>query len=244
MATKQRWQEAQQYERAFWQRAAENIAAGKSSGLTFYEWRAKNLAGMIAKAFPENTPSFAGGRVVEIGSGAVGTVAFFDARERFAYDPLCDFYASRPELIKHRNPGVTYVRAQGEELPHDANSVDLVIIENVIDHVQHPDKVLAEIDRVLKPDGVVFLTVNLHPSWGFFLHSILAATKIDRGHPHTYTLRSIRRFLRGSGYDIRHEEWQSYKACRKEDWDSGSLKNRVKALAGLSEFLYSTVLTK
>ncbi len=244
MATGERWQEAQEYERAFWQKAADRIASGERPSLTFYQWRAENLTEMIAKAFPRNPPSFASSRVVEIGSGAVGTVAFFDAKERYAYDPLCDFYASRPELIAHRNPAVAYVQAQGEDIPQDSATVDLVIIENVIDHVQNPGQVLNEIDRILQPDGIVFLTVNLHPTWGFLLHSLLAVTKIDRGHPHTYTLFSIRKFLRNAGFETRHEEWESYRKCRKTDWKSGSLKGRLKAISGLSEFLYSTVLTK
>jgi SAM-dependent methyltransferase len=244
MASKDRWKAAQSYERAFWENAAKNIAAGDRSGLTFYKWRAENLAEMLAKAFPKNTPSFADGCVAEIGSGAVGTVAFFEAKEKYAYDPLCDFYATRPELIEHRSPEVNYVQAQGENLPHADAVVDLVIIENVIDHVQSPEKVMKEIDRIMKPDAVLFLTVNLHPAWGAGLHSLLAALKIDKGHPHTYTLSSIRRFLDQSGFEIRHQEWQSYRECRRADWKSKSTRDRLKAAAGLSEFLYSCVLTK
>jgi SAM-dependent methyltransferase len=39
------------------------------------------------------------------------------------------------------------------------NSVDCVISISVLEHVRYPQKVVAEIHRVLKPDGVVYLNI-------------------------------------------------------------------------------------
>ncbi len=244
MISSKRWQHAQTHEKLFWEAAARGVKSRGGDGLSWYNWRAENLANMVQKAFPADTPSFAKARVLEVGSGPVGVVAFLEAAERVAIDPLCDFYTGQPELIKHRNPQVTYLAARGEELQFADASMDLVIIENVIDHVENATRVMSEIHRVLKPDGILFLTVNLHPAWGRMLHRVVSMLKIDRCHPHTFTLPRIRAFLATLGFEIIHSEWQDYWACSREDLQSSSVKNRLKALSGLSEFLFTCVSVK
>lgn len=41
----------------------------------------------------------------------------------------------------------------GEPLPLDDNSVDVVFSDWVLEHVEHPDKFIAEVNRILKPGG-------------------------------------------------------------------------------------------
>lgn len=243
MATEKRWQEAQTHEKAFWEQAAAKIQSG-ASGLSWYKWRAENLMNMMAKAFPNDTPSFSNSRVLEIGCGAVGAVAFLDARERVAIDPLNDYYASRPELAEHRNSEVEYRKARGEQLEFADQSFDLVIMENVIDHVEKADAVMQEINRVLKPGAYFFMTVNLHPAWGAMLHNFVSAIGIDRRHPHTFTLDRVRKFLDTHGFEIKHEEWQNYGECRRADWKSRVTRDKLKAVSGLSEFLFTSVNVK
>jgi len=203
------------------------------------------MMNMINKAFPTKNISFSESMVVEIGSGAVGMVAFLNAAKRYAIDPLCDYYTSKPELVEHRNPNVVYQTGKGEDLPYPDCSVDLVIIENVIDHVQNANQVMREIYRILKPNGILYLTVNLHPAWGAFLHRIIAALKIDRGHPYTFTISKIRQFLAGHQFKISHCEWESYKECRRKDYSSShAKKDKIKAIVGLSEFLFTAVSRK
>lgn len=200
--------------------------------------------GMLNKAFPDEKRSFSQARVLEVGSGPVGAIAFIDASERFAIDPLCDFYSTQPELVEHRSPNVKYETSRGEELQFEDNSMDLVIIENVIDHVQNADKVMAEIHRVLKTGGILYLTVNVHPSWGGFLHEILAITRIDRGHPHTFTLKRIAKFLIHHGYIIKYCTSEGYLDCRRKNLKSPALKYKIIGAIGLSEFLYTSVSVK
>ena len=48
-----------------------------------------------------------------------------------------------------------------EQLPLASNSVDVVISRSVFEHLERPDRVLAEIHRVLRPDGrLIFTTPN------------------------------------------------------------------------------------
>lgn len=241
MATENRWRQAQGFEKGYWQRAAARVRTGQRPALTHFKWRSENLLNMMKKAFPNSAISFSEARVLEVGSGPVGTSAFLDAAERYAIDPLCDFYSTQPELIVNRNPDVKYICSKGESLEFDNESMDLVICENVIDHVQNMNDVVKEIHRVLKPGATLFLTVNVHPTWGAFLHKIVSALRIDRGHPHTFTVEKIARFLQGHQFTVKHSEWEDYKVCRRNDLRQSGLKDKIVALSGLSEFLFTSV---
>ena len=56
--------------------------------------------------------------------------------------------------------------AQGEKLPLESGIADLVLSDNVLDHVEIPDGYLGECRRILKPGGTFFFTVDVHhPIW-------------------------------------------------------------------------------
>jgi ubiquinone/menaquinone biosynthesis C-methylase UbiE len=239
-----RWKQAQSFEKGFWTSAAKRIREGVRPPLTYHKWRSENLMNLVTQAFPDKTISFANGRILEVGSGPVGAVTFMEARERIAVDPLCDFYATQPELVEHRSKDVRYETSRGEELAFDDKSMDLVIIENVIDHVQNADKVMTEIHRVLKDDGILYLTVNLHPVWGAFLHEILAALQIDRGHPHTFTLAKIVKFLNRHQFDVKFNIHEDYKECKRTYLKTPGMKHKLAGILGLTEYLYTSVSTK
>jgi ubiquinone/menaquinone biosynthesis C-methylase UbiE len=52
---------------------------------------------------------------------------------------------------------VEFLAADGEKLPWDDESVDAVVFNQIYEHVVDPDAVMAEIRRVLRPDGAVYL---------------------------------------------------------------------------------------
>lgn len=47
----------------------------------------------------------------------------------------------------------------GEHIPFESNSFDVVICTQVLEHASNPDKLIAECARVLKPRGKIFLTM-------------------------------------------------------------------------------------
>ena len=235
-----RWQKAQQYERAFWQRLGDDIAAGTREHLDWYNWRANQLERFMATAGAARTD----GKVLEIGSGPVGIVNFLSWGERYAIDPLEHFYRTRPTLVSLRDKNVTYVDGTGERLPFADASCALVIIDNVIDHTYAPGKILDEIARILRPDGHLYLSVNVHTQWGFLLHTALAILQIDRGHPYTFTSPSLRRLLERHDFNVRAEHVDEYQVARRADRESPSVKARVKGYTGLSEFSHAVICRK
>jgi ubiquinone/menaquinone biosynthesis C-methylase UbiE len=100
-------------------------------------------------------------QVMDLGCGRGGVVELFwrDVRLAAGLDP------DAPSLTEHHTPGLPVVRGRGEELPFAAQSFDLIVCLWVLEHVESPEAVLCEVQRVLRPGGhFVFLTPNLrHP---------------------------------------------------------------------------------
>lgn len=236
-----RWQKAQEYERGFWQRLGNSIEVGTTGQLDWYRWRASRLQELLALA-PGPQPAV--GKVLEIGSGPIGIVNFLEWGDRYAIDPLESFYRQQPSLVKLRNPGSTYLAGSGEVLPLGDASCSLVIIDNVIDHTYEPEKILQEIARVLEPGGRLYLSVNVHTTWGAWLHNLLAVLKIDKGHPYTFTSETLRRLLARAGFTALLEQIGSYTEARQTDRRSGRVTDLIKGYTGLSEFQHLVLCTR
>ena len=233
-----RWAQAQEYEQAFWHRLGDSIEAGTRDQLDWYKWRAGQLERRLA-SLPDGGPH--PGQILEIGSGPIGIVNFLQWGERYAIDPLEHFYRTRPALVSLRTDGVTYLDGTGERLPFDDASFSLVIIDNVIDHTYAPQTILQEIGRVLSPDGRLYLSVNVHTAWGALLHTLLAILRIDKGHPFTFTSRTLRRLLTAHQFVMVTEQIEDYVRARRKDRQSARLTDRIKGYTGLSEFSHSVI---
>ncbi|MBW1648658.1 MAG: class I SAM-dependent methyltransferase [Deltaproteobacteria bacterium] len=65
---------------------------------------------------------------------------------------VCDL--SLPMLRQsRRHPGLAAVQARGHRLPFADGSFERVLVVDAVHHFQHPDRVLAELMRVLAPGG-------------------------------------------------------------------------------------------
>ena len=67
-----------------------------------------------------------------------------------------------------------------------------------MDHVMHPELVLNEVERLLKPDGLFILGINIFPNWlarlRYFMERFIPALR-DEPRPYAYTLAGIERTL-------------------------------------------------
>lgn len=242
MATESRWKLAQNYEKSYWQKTADRIASGTRDQFHWYEWKAKEMEKKLGNWLPVDRKQ--GARVLEIGGGPIGIVSFLGWGERFAIDPLEEFYRSNQVLSQLRKSEVNYRVGTGERLPFDDKSFSLVIIDNVIDHVRNAEAVMKDIHRVLADDGILYLAVNIHTSWGGLMHFILSKAGIDKGHPYTFTVNRIRSFIRKNGFTAISDTMNDYHEARAQDRQSASLKDRIKGYTGLSEFVYYSVAHK
>ncbi len=85
-------------------------------------------------------------------------------------------------------------------LPFDAARFDIVICEQVLEHLADPAKALAEIARVLRPGGLLILGVPSFP-WGLShlrrLYVLITSRWLGMKHHHvqSFDSRSIRRLV-------------------------------------------------
>lgn len=92
-----------------------------------------------------------GSRVLEIGSGP-GNVAC-QLAEFGAVVTGVDFSSKMVDVAKDRYPAISFEQADAEELPFADECFDTVVANYVVHHLARPEKVFAEVCRVLKPGG-------------------------------------------------------------------------------------------
>lgn len=241
MAKYKRWFTAQKHEKDFWENMAKAIFSGASKQLGWYEWKARELEKLLSSC-GQNILSSAPS-ILEIGSGPIGIINNLKYGVRCSIDPLENYYKSNKELIELRDNDVCHLSGAGECLPFKDQTLTFVIIDNVIDHTDLPDSVIKEIHRVLRNDGIMYITVNVHTKYGALLHEILARLNIDAKHPHTYTFDKISNLI-NTRFEILTEKAEDYHVIKKGNIESKSMKSKIKGYAGLSEMFYRAVCRK
>jgi SAM-dependent methyltransferase len=105
----------------------------------------------------------AGRRVLDVGGGpGYFADAFAAAGAQYAA-----IDADLGELSARSEPGVGTILGSGTALPIRTDAMDICYSSNVLEHVDEPEQMAAEMIRVTKPGGTVFLsyTTWLSP-WG------------------------------------------------------------------------------
>ncbi len=99
-------------------------------------------------------------RILDLGCG-MGGLSTALALEGAAVNSL-DFNRAYCEITRLRgkryNLDLLPVNAGGENLPFAADSFKVVICLDVLEHVQRPEDLLAEVSRVLLPGGLLYIT--------------------------------------------------------------------------------------
>lgn len=242
MVTSRRWQKAQKYERSFWMKTAEMIVEGSTEQLGWYEWKCNEMEKRLLTHI--DLGSIQSSRILEIGCGPIGIITYVKYGTRYAIDPLEDFYKSNETLTKLRDSRVKYSKGTAEEIPFDEGFFDLVIIDNVLDHVHNTNAVMSDILRVLKRGGILYLAVNIRTQFGSQFHKVLSKLLIDKGHPQSFSALSIRNLISKHEYSLISEWISDGREMRLRDTRSDSIKDKIKGYTWLSEFPYYAVCRK
>lgn len=128
-------------------------------------WRRKRLyseqhQGEMLALVAEIAGSIAGCALLDLGCGMGGFAVAAELASAdvtaLDYNPAyCVITAVRGD---QHDLDLPVFRAAGEALPLPDARYDIVTSWDVIEHVQQPDRMLAEVSRVLRPGGYVFLT--------------------------------------------------------------------------------------
>lgn len=123
-----------------------------------------------------------GGEILNIGCNN-GIICFLLAREGFNCIGIDNEHAAIEYALKELEKEeeavrkiVTFQYASAIQLPFEDNSFDTVIITEILEHLNHPKKVLKEAKRVLKDGGLAVITVpfglNLSPDYKKTYYSV------------------------------------------------------------------------
>lgn len=144
-----------------------------------------HFLGLAEIGHPGDVEDWASTRsVIEIGAGPYPAVAAASKgwKRCVAADPLARGYVEE-DLVPDAASHVVYLACPGEQIPLPARFADLIIIENCLDHVAEPERVVREMWRLLRPGGYIWLFVDL-------------SNHRDHMHPHAFNEQKVRALLK------------------------------------------------
>lgn len=127
-----------------------------------------------------------------------------------------------------------------QALPFDDGEFAIVVMKHVLEHTPDPRRALAEVSRVLRPGGAVFIAV---PDADHFRAKQRPHTSRffcgegGRAHYVYYTTRTLRRVLEQQGFDVvqvhpRLVHRGAQLARRALEWSAAPLRRLARAIAG------------
>jgi SAM-dependent methyltransferase len=129
----------------------------------YHQHRHEMRYDLLADEVREHVPR--GGRILDVGCGSAlvaDRIRDLDATYiGFDFGGHHIEYASKKYAdITDRTLRTDFCRGDGERLPFEDASVDVVVFSEVIEHLIRPELAVWEISRVLKPGGVLVMTTN------------------------------------------------------------------------------------
>ncbi len=140
-------------------------------------------------------------RVLEIGSGgggALGPLKKTPAR----YFPL-DVSSKNVRILKERSDiPVRPVTGDAFFLPFADQSFDLVIVSEVLEHLEEPERALAGIFRVLKDKGTLLVSVPYNERITYHLCIHCNRATPSNAHLHSFNEKNMIALLGAAGFNV------------------------------------------
>ncbi|MCK4235561.1 MAG: class I SAM-dependent methyltransferase [Candidatus Krumholzibacteria bacterium] len=144
---------------------------GRESQQAYSEWEYE-VGGELLERYSAHFGSLAGKAVLDIGCGLGGkTVAYSEAgADVVGVDIELQNISQSIIFARSRASGAAFAVGDAEMLPFHDQTFDLVVANDSLEHFPHPEAVLPELARVLRPGGSIFLFFT---PWGSPLGSHL-----------------------------------------------------------------------
>ena len=150
-----------------------------------------------------------GAKVLELGCGAGQFIRGIKAIRPELACYGCDISQSALEAAKQANDGVAYKLSMEKTLPYENGLFDAVLIFDVLEHVEDPDAILAEINRVMKINGGFYCFAPCEGDFLSLWHWVkkLAGegrelTKKYAGHINYFSRRSLFDLVKKNNFNI------------------------------------------
>jgi ubiquinone/menaquinone biosynthesis C-methylase UbiE len=120
-------------------------------------------------------------------------------REGFGPLTFVGLEMSRELLLANHDHSIGKLQGDALSLPIRPGSADAVVATAVLEHVEDPNRMLAETFRALRPGGVLVLTTP-EPT----LERMSAALGLlkEAGHSYTFNLRQLRQIVAEAGFVV------------------------------------------
>jgi SAM-dependent methyltransferase len=186
----------------------ETLAFGVEPSRSKYRLRLARYPALAEKiaAYVRTIPEGQAIRLLDVGLGHGRSRRYLEPHglaDRVQFFGI-DIDPKRLELVHRRDQWRLVQGNVDHGLPYGSEYFDMVVCEQVLEHLNKPREVVKEIARVLKPGGLFIAGVpNFAP--GFYSirrHIVPWLDKIrgfDRGHEQVFGTRSIRKLIEGSG---------------------------------------------
>ncbi|MBL8962611.1 MAG: methyltransferase domain-containing protein [Phycisphaerae bacterium] len=139
-------------------------------------------------------------RALEIGSGPLPSISLVRWEQAVALDPLAEGFITEGLVPRaFETSRVVFLAATGESIPIPSDAMDLVVLENCLDHIEDPSRVLRECARVLRPGGLAWILVDL-------------MDYRDHLHPNPFSQASIKDLLSGTGFETIRDRTSDHKS--------------------------------
>ncbi len=192
--------------------------------------------------FYKQFTDFKGKKILDIGCGLGGKAAAYakEAGKIFALDCKLNDLIFAKRFSTANDSKAVFFQADAGKLPLKNHSFDVIILNDIIEHLPRPAEVLKECKRILKKGGVVF--VNFPPFYGPYgghlgyyfsfpwvhflpkklIRYLLLRKKTKAGWltpevvQDTYnsvrrlTIRQFRKLVNDSGFGIRYQDFMLY----------------------------------
>lgn len=191
------WISAQEAERLYWaKRCSDPVGVMYEMGEHLdLAWRLRSCSSTSPRS------------VLDIGVGPMGTGLlwlFSDARVKIGVDtlqrmPVATGNRYADQLVEAIRSDSQYIVGQAERLPFGDEAFDVVVCNNVLDHVDRPLRVLSEVCRVVRPGGYLGLGLDTNSYLGYFLRRVdrLLRPSLNtyRLHPTDFVIGYIEQYL-------------------------------------------------
>jgi len=214
----ERWDIAQDYELRWWSKYFDSIK--------WYKGFSEKIISETSSFIKINQNTV----ILEIGSGAAGGITYIQSDNKYAIDPLENFFSKNKLWVQNRDKKVKYFQGKGEKLPFESDFFDLIIIDNVLDHCENPTLVLNEINRSLKIGGLIFFRQNVYNKWGKLLRTLMELFTIDKGHPFTFTKQYLINKINERNWDIMKIEENGFYRSWKKNIMNFSFKGIIQTI--------------
>jgi len=213
--TKERWQEAQEWESQLWQGMSADIPSLLGIPSDYVLLQRRIGADLMQTLLTDKD-------VLEIGVGPFGIslTSLYLGKSRIKrlvkVEPLprirlTDLQGEERSLIEplihwlhDLSEEGEYVQAPGEALGYEAE-FDTVITANVLDHVYEPEKILRNAYRALRPGGQILVAVNCFSLLGYLkfeyiTRNTMKGSILVDSHPHTFLPPHVKQMMERCGF--------------------------------------------